>query len=1165
MENKQLNLPKREEEILKLWEINRVFEKSLEKTKQGKPFIFYEGPPTANGLPHVGHALTRAFKDVILRYKTMRGFFVPRKAGWDTHGLPVEIEVEKTLGLKTKQDIERYGVAKFNQKAKESVWRYKDEWEKFTKRLGFLLDMERPYITYETTYIETLWRIIKEFWKKGLLYEDFKVVPWCPRCQTALSTHEVGLGYKTVKDRAVYVKFKLKKGQKIGEFATDDKTYILAWTTTAWTLPGNVALAVGKDIKYSIVEIDKEKHIRAAEENKDGLAIKGKDLIGLRYEPLFTAPELESEKSYRVYEADFVSRGEGTGVVHTAVMYGEDDYSLGAKIGLPRSHTVDESGHFIKSLGDGLGGLAVKDSKTEEKIIEILQRRNFLLKEEQYEHEYPFCWRCSAPLLYYARQAWWVKTTAVKKELLANNEKINWIPPHIKRGRFGEFLREVRDWAFSRERYWGTPLPVWRCGKCGAIEVVGSREELAERAGKSKNRYFIMRHGEARSNVKWVWNSEGDKYPLTPKGRAAAEKSLRQFAGKTKIDFIVASDIIRAKETAEIAASIFSVKIVTDNRLRELNPGVFEGKSPQEYHHYYSSMLEKFYKRPPGGESLADVRRRGLELLGEFEKKHSEKNILLVGHEYPLWMLYTGALGFSDEEAVEFRGGRDFIDLAEIKGLKYRILPRDESGAVNLHRPYADDFELECSKCGGRTKRVSEVVDGWFDSGAMPFASQRGKVQFPADYITEAVDQTRGWFYTLLVVSTLLGKSAPYKNVISLGHVLDKYGQKMSKSKGNVVDPGEMMQKYGADTLRWYFYTINPPGEPKRFDDKDMQRKLRGFLMTFWNSFVFFDTYVDKLKAQSVKRKITAQNPRHILDQWVFAKLRLLVSEVSRKLDAYDITGSARAIEDFVINDFSQWYLRRSRRRFQHPESVKVPRSPSATGMAAAKSGLAKQDEAAAVTAEVLLILCKIIAPFAPFLSETIYRELSKKLKFKEASVHLLEWPFFTKAAEGKAAKKVLDDMRKVREIVGGALKLRAEAGIKVRQPLRELGIMNYELKNRKELLDIVKEEVNVKEIIFGNELKLDTSITPELKEEGIVREIIRNIQEMRRDAGLKPKDGIRAQFSGAEEALALLERWKKPLAAETGIREFRSGGKGIFKIERELDASGAKLWIGIS
>ncbi len=970
-DEKKKSIPEREEEILAFWNEHKIFEQSLAKNRKGKTFVFYEGPPTANGMPGIHHVEARAFKDAVLRYKTMQGFSVPRRAGWDTHGLPVEIQVEKKLGFKTKHDIENYGIAKFNAEAKKSVWEYKEVWEHLTERMGFWVDLKHPYITYETSYIESLWWIIKEFWKKSLLYEDFKVVPWCPRCQTGLSSHEVGLGYQEDTDTAVIAKFELQD---------EPGTYVLAWTTTPWTLPGNVALAVNPGLQYLKVGPNRkgETYILAEkialqpntilgkdpfawsllEANRQQYVLMGGDeLSGKKYKPLFDVPEFKkSENAYKIYPADFVSAEEGTGVVHTAVMYGEDDYQLGKKVGLPTFHTVTEDGKFIQGLGV-LSGLHVKAPETTKEILEILGDKIF--HQESYQHEYPHCWRCSTALLYYARKAWWVRTTAVKKQLIANNEKVNWVPEHLKHGRFGEFLRDVRDWCFSRERYWGTPLPIWKCEKCGKIEVIGSTDELKQRAG---------------------------------------------------------------------------------------------------------------------------------------------------------------------------------------------ALPQDEKKEINLHRPYVDEITFSCASCAGIMYRVPEVADVWFDSGAMPFAqnhypfNKKEKLAFPADYICEGVDQTRGWFYSMLNVTTLLGRAAPYKHVISMGILLDGNGEKMSKSKGNIVVPQEMADKYGMDALRWYFFTINAPGDEKRFDEKDVALRQRGFVATLWNSFVFFDTYITKItnhKSQITKSK-------NILDRWIIAKLNVLVAEVTGDLDAYDLVGAARAVDTFTVNDFSQWYVRRSRRRFQHPESAQ------------------EKNEAAATMGEVLASLAELAAPFTPFIADAVYHGLRKKMGLKEESVHLRKWP---KSAKRKAqSEKLAEDMDTVRMIVTEALKLRAEAGIKVRQPLAKLQIINYKL--QKVLRELIRDEVNVKEIVFGDEMRLDTTLTPELREEGMVRELARNIQEMRRDMGLKPKDMIRCQFAGDVAIENAVSRLQKQLQKDINAKTIVVGGKsasGRIKAEREIEVDGKKVWVGVA
>ena len=1181
-EKHQFNLPEFEEKVLKLWEEKHIFELTLAGTKKGKLFVFYEGPPTANGLPHMGHALTRAFKDLIPRYKTMQGFFVPRKAGWDTHGLPVEIQVEKELGLKNKQEIEQYGIASFNAKAKESVWRYKEEWDRLTRRMGFWLDLEHPYITYDPLYMESLWWIIKEFWNKKLLVEDFKIVPWCTRCQTGLSTHELAQGYKLVKDRSVYVKFKLDAGQKIGDFETDDHTYILAWTTTPWTLPGNVALAVNDDLEYGVIRmlsdentkliiaksIDTLNRIPFDPGNIPSLkfiypngiqvvdlertfsnSFRGKDLIGIRYKSLFNVPELKSPTSYKIYATDFVTAEDGTGVVHTAVMYGEDDYKLGKQVGLPTFHTVDETGRFVSSVKE-LAGLKAKNPETEEKIIQYLKdpKRNLLFVRQDYEHDYPHCWRCGTAILYYARNAWWIKVSNLKKQLLENNEQIEWVPGHLKRGRFGEFLKDVRDWAFSRERYWGTPLPIWKCDLCGEIEVIGLIEELRSKHAPQRNRYLMMRHGEAVSNVKNITSSKGEKQMLTPKGRKQAEIAAKKLI-KQKIDMIVCSPIPRAKETADIVGRILGVSVHTDARLAEVNVGALDGRPAKEYHAYFSSMEEKFSKRPPEGENLGDVRRRVLDLIEEMEKKYDHKKILVVSHEYPIWMMDTGAKGLTNNQTLALRVGKrkdDYVALAEVMDAHYVFVPRDETGEINLHRPFVDEFIFACSACKkGTATRVPEVADVWFDSGAMPFAQahypfEKTPLAFPADYISQAVDQTRRWFYTLLAIATLLGKKAPYKNVISLGHVLDKNGQKMSKSKGNVVSPWDMIQKYGIDTLRWYFYSINAPGEPKRFDEKDLALKQRSFLGTWWNSYVLFDTYVKKVNRQQTIGN-SGEKKRHALDVWIIARLNQLIAEVTQKLDSYDITGASRAIEQFAVSDFSQWYLRRSRERFQRPRSAQ------------------EKKEAAETTAYVLDILCRLTAPFTPFLSEYIYQELRKKTGQKEISVHLLSWP----VVSGEESARIIGDMEKVRIIVTTALKLRAEAGIKVRQPLQTLRIPDKTLSP--DLRALIRDEVNVKEVVAGIDTWLDTVLTPELKEEGMVREFMRNIQEMRRELGLTPAQKAGAMIAGDAEREAIIFGSKKKIQKDTNLSEIRSGGKKVFRMEREIDLDGKKIWVGIS
>jgi len=936
----KVNFAAQEEELLKFWNKQEIFKKSLELRKNAKRYVFFEGPPTANGKPGIHHVLARAFKDLWPRYKTMQGLLVERKAGWDTHGLPVEIEVEKALGLKNKSDIEKYGVAKFNEQCKESVWKYKEDWEKLTERMAFWLDMSDPYITYDPRYIESLWWIIKQIWDKGLLYEGYKVVPRCTRCGTALSSHEVAQGYREIEENSVFIKFKVK-----GE----DNTYILSWTTTPWTLPGNVALAVNPDIDYIRLSYPKRdgtdsiyilaKDIYDKDSKQEGVwslfhaflldkgksrrppttpsimgrPFKGKDLVGLEYEPLFPgAVPKETEnynKAFKVYPADFVTTNEGTGVVHTAVMYGDDDYQLGEQVGLPKVHTVSEEGLFLPSVKQWAGRY-VKDPEVEKDIVGDLKKRGLLFKEMPHVHDYPFCWRCDSPLLYYAARSWFIAMSKLRDQLIANNQDINWVPDHIKEGRFGEWLKEVKDWAFSRERYWGTPLPLWKSDD-GDFICVGSFDELK-------------------------------KY---------------------------------AKDKSKI--------------------------------------------------------------------------------------------------------GKDF----------------------DPHKPFIDEIVLE--KDGKEYKRVSEIVDVWFDSGCMPFAQwyypheNKEKIDkgeaYPADFIAEAIDQTRGWFYTLLAVSTLLSKGTSYKNVVCLGHVLDKHGKKMSKSKGNIVNPWKIFGGYGSDALRWYLYSMNQPGMPKNFDEEGVKQIVRRFMLTLWNTYSFFITYanIDGFDPGQDGKVV----PKNILDRWIIERTNMTILSVERCLDEYDTFQAALTIEKF-IDDLSNWYVRRSRRRFWKGEMD------------------TDKEQGYIVFYNVLKNLAKMMAPFMPFLSESIYANL--RTSKEPISVHLTNWP----SVKDEFDKNLILDMETARSIVETGLSLREKVGIKVRQPLQYFSTHREALSD--ELIEVVKDELNVKEIRFGvdgpDQLSL---ITPELKLEGVARELVRSIQVLRKEKGFAIEDRIKITWASSDEEMA--------------------------------------------
>ncbi|MBI3335260.1 MAG: class I tRNA ligase family protein [Candidatus Portnoybacteria bacterium] len=1189
-----LNLPEKEREILAFWEKEKIFQKSVEKRKGKKPFIFYEGPPTANGKPGVHHVLARAYKDIILRFKTMQGFFVARKAGWDTHGLAVELEVEKELGINSKREIEKYGIENFVKKAKESVWRYKKEWEELTKRMGFWLDLEHPYITYETSYIESLWFIIKLFWEKGLLEEDFKVVPWCYRCGTPLSSHELAQGYKRVKDAAIYVKFKLEPGQKIENTETNNRTYILAWTTTPWTLPGNVALAVGENIDYMVTGSGgdvlivaselADKIVENASRNRE-FTVKGSDLVGLSYEPLFTVLELQNEKAHKIYAADFVNTEEGTGVVHTSVMYGEDDYELGQKVGLPKFHTVTEEGKFI-GVSKELDGKYVKSKEAEDLILKHLTTNYLLLAASGYEHDYPFCWRCSTPLLYYATKSWFLKVTKVKEKLLANNEKINWVPPHLKGGRFGNFLEEAKDWAFSRSRYWGTPLPIWRCGNCEALEVIGSLKELRQKA-KPRNTFYLLRHCGAQNNGKNILSSWPEKhhYPLTDEGKCQAEL-LGEALKKEGIDFIVSSPLLRTSQTAEIISRIIGAPVTLDKRLREVDMGAFNGKTHADYEKFWETREAKFTKQVPDGmENFHAVKLRMLECVKELDKNYHEKKIAIISHKGPLWAL-EGALEGLPESEIARSFPEDFRTSEARK--VFLALPFNDEGEVDLHRPYVDGVFLACKKCKGLMKRVEEVADVWFDSGAMPLAQMHfpfaqipnsksqipnkftfersesaakaefpnpkltekliKKLDFPADYICEAVDQTRGWFYTLLATSTLLGFGPPYKNVISLGHLLDEKGKKMSKSLGNIVDPFEAANTYGIDAIRWYFFVVNPPGFYKRFDPKEILSHKNRFLLTLFNVVQFWKLYGVK---RDTKYKIL-NTKYNILDQWIISRLHETIEVVTNSLNKYEVPGAARELERFV-DDLSNWYVRRSRERFQSGEKEAV----------------------SAILHEVLSILTELIAPFVPFSAEILYKELPTSDVGRMGSIHLQDWP--------KAQKRYIDaklnlQMQFIREVCTKALALRAQAGIKVRQPIASLKIKVHfarkgsaakaessKFKVSEELWDLIKYEVNVKEVAFdktiADEIELDTTLTPELLEEGFARELIRSIQDLRKQAGLVPQEKITLFVS--PEIKEILEKRREYIITKTGAVDTKYEIQDT-KYAKQLNFEGKRVTIAI-
>ena len=1054
-----MNFVEREKNIEKFWEDEQIFKKSIDSRKQGPTYTFYDGPPTANGKPHIGHVLTRVIKDMIPRYRAMKGYMVPRKAGWDTHGLPVELEVEKMLGLDGKEQIEQYGLEPFIEHCKESVWKYKGMWEKFSNTVGFWADMEHPYVTYHNSFIESEWWALKEIWNKGLLYKGFKIVPYCPRCGTPLSSHEVAQGYKDVKERSAIAKFPVK-----GEDA-----YILAWTTTPWTLPSNVALCVNPDETYVKVKMKEDGTVYymaqalcdtvLGEGTYDVLeTFVGKDLEYKEYEPLFdyavATCEKQHKKAFYVVCDNYVTLTDGTGVVHIAPAFGEDDSKVGRKYDLPFVQLVDGKGEMTKETP--WAGMFCK--KADPEVLKALRESGLLFSAPVFEHSYPHCWRCDTPLIYYARESWFIKMTAVKDDLIRNNNTINWIPESIGKGRFGDWLENVQDWGVSRNRYWGTPLNIWEC-ECGCQHAIGSQAEL---------------------------------------------KSM----------------------------------------------------SPN-----YTDVVKKYAKE-------------------------------------------------MDQEA---------------------------NGEVELHRPFIDDVTITCPKCGKQMHRVPEVIDCWFDSGSMPFAQHHYpfenkelfEQQFPADFISEAVDQTRGWFYSLLAISTLIFNKAPYKNVIVLGHVQDENGQKMSKSKGNAVDPFDALQTYGADAIRWYFYINSAPWLPNRFHGKAVIEGQRRFMGTFWNTYAFFVLYANIDNFDATKYTLE-YDKLPVMDKWLLSKLNSLIKEVDDDLGNYRIPEAARALQDFV-DDMSNWYVRRSRERFW------------AKGM--------EQDKINAYMTlyTALVTVAKVAAPMIPFMTEDIYQNLVRSLD-KEApeSIHLCDFPVANEAHIDKDLEAKMEEVLKV-VVLGRAA--RNTANIKNRQPIGRM-FVKAETALPEFYQEIIQDELNVKKVEFTddvraftsysfkpqlrtvgrkygkyvNEIKeilagldgnqamdtlnetdllsfetqdgtkvelakedllidmaqvpgfvsegdnfvtvvLDTNLTPELIEEGFVREIISKIQTMRKEAGFEVMNHINVFQDGNDKLAEILrnhtEEIKKEVLADNILigtmgghtKEWDiNGEKGMFGVEKTTD-----------
>ncbi len=1135
LENNKSSIALREEAILKFWKDNDTFKKSLEKYSPKGNYVFYDGPPFATGLPHYGHILGSTAKDVIGRYQTMQGFRVPRRWGWDCHGLPIENIVEKKLGISGKKAIEEFGVEKFTETARSEVLTYVAEWKKTVERIGRWVDFEHSYKTMDNSFIESVWWALGEMNDKGLIYEGVRVLAYCPRCETPIANSEIAMdnSYKDITDISVYAKFKLE-----GE----DNTYLLAWTTTPWTLPGNTAIAINKNLLYSYVsnntDSGKETFIIASERFvhlKDKFTnpeiikeVKGDMLVGKSYEPVFDYYKDVSlpnkENIYKVWHADFVTADQGTGIAHEAPAFGEDDMGLAKEHDIPFIRHVEPNGDFTKEVVD-FAGLKAKPKEdhqsTDVAIIKYLAHNGLLFAKEKIIHSYPHCYRCDTPLLYYALPSWFVNIQKVKDKILKTSESMNWVPAHLKDGRFGNSMAGAPDWTISRNRYWASPLPIWKSTD-GKILFIKSFEDLKEHTKKSGNTYFVMRHGQTNHNLKnRVSTTINSGSHLTEVGIEKTKENAESLKDKG-IDLILVSPFNRTKETAEIVRSVLGMsedQVITDDRLHEMSLPMYDGRIWDEYHADWPKTLENFDKSPEGNESYADIKRRMMKFLFDIEEKYQDKKILIVTHGGPSWLLIAGAKILDTEATLELiRSSKDFhyLDNSEIQSVPFVPFPHDANYNLDFHRPYIDRVAL-VDEVGFPYTRIPEVIDCWFESGSMPFAQDHypferpdwKKENFPADFVAEYIAQTRTWFYYSHVISTILWNVAPYKNVVTTGTVLAEDGEKMSKSKNNFPDPWILFDKFGVDAIR--FYLMSCPvmkGEDFNFSEKGVQDITSKIITRLDNVVTFYELYRDKT-LESKTYNLPA-NP-NVLDQWIVARLNELVNEVTKGMESYDMAQATRPFDGF-IEDLSTWYLRRSRERLKD-------------GDVDAKKTLYI----------VLKTVAELLAPFTPFIAEDIWSKL--KLDSDVESVHLEEWP-----KGGEVNTGVISEMERVREIVTLGLEARQKANIKVRQPLALLRVKNYGL--QEQYTEILKDELNIKDItvdeLIESEVMLDTHITADLRTEGQYRELVRAIQDMRKGAKLAPSDVIALSIVTNIEGQELINKFKSELLKTVGASEIK-------------------------
>ncbi len=1093
---KPKTINEKEQETLLFWQQNKIFEKSVENPASEIPkgsFSFYDGPPFATGLPHHGHILAGTIKDAIPRYQTMKGNSVRRIWGWDCHGLPIENLIEKKLGLASKKDIESFGIGKFNQDAFNSVLQYEEEWKKVIPRVGRFVDMEHAYKTMDSTYTESIWWAWKTLYEKGLAYEGYKIMHICPRCETTLAQSEVGMEYHDVTDLSVTAKF---------ELVDEPGTYVLAWTTTPWTLPGNTALALCETAQYIKVSIEGMEglYILANERKVDVLKdmkyevkdmFLGSTLIGKSYKPVFPYfidKEIDNKENiWKIWHADFITLDTGTGVAHEAPAFGAEDMDLAKLHRIPVIKHVKMDGTFTTDVIDFVGMKVKQKDDTQSADIEIIKylaHNGKLFEKHKIIHSYPLCWRCKTPLLNYATSSWFVDVPKMKEKLLSENKNIGWTPTHIRDGRFGKWLEGAHEWAVSRSRYWGAPLPVWK-NEAGDMKIIGSLKELAAlNKNKPKNTYFAIRHGEAQSNINRVLDSYGDPHNhLTETGKEQA-RHAGHFAKEQGIDIIIHSPLLRTEETARIIKEMSGAESVVDKRLREFDTGIFSGTSVDEFHVRQRADFMDLDMKLPEGESHRDLMNRMMQVLHDCEKEYVGKKILFVTHGSPVWMLEAAAHLRTDEEIVaDMMMHEDTSPAhAHVVPVNPQLVPRDETGAINLHRPYIDEIELEIE--GVTYKRIGDVFDCWFESGSMPFASLHYPFEnkavfeknYPAEFIAEGLDQTRGWFYSLINLGVGLFDKAPYKHVIVNGLVMAESGLKLSKSDKNYTDPMELVEKYGADAMR-YALLSSPvvKGENVLFTDKTVEDVYKKVISRLENVLSLYEMNKDG----AVQATATSTN---VLDRWIISRVHEVVTKVTKGYDTYMLDEATYPI-DQLIDDLSVWYVRRSRDRLK------------------GDAGVVEKKQAYETVTYVLLTLSKVIAPVMPFIAERVYGIVGGE----KESVHLEVWP-----QSFSVDTELLVTMKKVRELVTVALSLRTQAKIAVRQPLQKLTLKE---KIGDEFVSTILDELNVKEISFNESQTencvLDTTVTELLQAEGDVRNLMRAVQDARKDRGLTPKDSI--------------------------------------------------------